>query len=331
MCPQAAAAPRVGRSRVVTVILNFRAPDDTMQAVESLRRSTNLDQRIVVCDNGPDNAEHAELRRRLGRGIDLVATGANLGYAAGNNVGIRYGSRYDPEFYWVLNPDTEVEPTTLEDLLLAADHMPDAGVLGPRILYPDRTRIWFDGGLVDESTYGNTSHLHNGATVHAQPPTAPRDVAYVTGASLLIRSSVTRAVGLLPEHYFLYFEETSFCRTVARAGWRTVVVPRATMVHHKRSSGSLPTRHYLYYMTRNRLHFGREHFGADVDRVLPVWRQAFLDPWRVRVERSAPHWVETFDAIVAHAVRDALHKVHGPTELDAYPDPNLASATEVSP
>ena len=332
MSPDSPAAPGLRRRRVVTVVLNYRTPDDTVQAVDSLRRSTDLDQQIVVCDNAAaDDPAHADLRRRLGHGIDVLATGGNLGYAGGNNVGIRHGIRYDPAFYWILNPDTVVEPTTLEVLLQASDEIPDAGVLGPRILHPDKSRIWFDGGLVDEDTFGNTAHLHAGASVRAHPPTGPRDVAYITGASLLIRSSVVRSVGLLPEQYFLYFEETSYCRAVSLAGWRNVVVPRASMIHHKRSSGALPTRYYLYYMTRNRLHFGREQFGAEADRVLPVWRQAFLDPWRARVEGAAPHWVATFDDIVARAVRDARNGVYGPVELDAYPDPDLVPATEVSP
>lgn len=320
----------MARISVATVILNFRAPDDTVNLVESLRRSKNLDQRIIVCDNGPADDDHKRLRHRLGDGVDVIATGANLGYAGGNNVGLRHAMRYDPAYFWVLNPDAEVEPATLDLLLATAAAVPDAGVLGPRILYPDRSRIWFDGGVVDATTWGNTSHLHNGAQVASTPPSAPRDVDYVTGAALLIAAPVIRAVGLLPEHYFLYFEETSYCRDVAAAGWRVLIEPRATMVHHKRSSGTLPTRYYLYYMTRNRIHFGRAHFGASPDQVLSVWRPAFLDPWRARVERIAPAWVQTFDAIVEHAIRDGRGDVYGPADLDAYSDPDLLPAPEVS-
>jgi GT2 family glycosyltransferase len=307
-------------ARVATVLVNYRTPADTIRAVSGLRRSTCLDQRVIVCDNAAADDDHRALRDALGEGVECVATGGNLGYAGGNNVGIRLALAGRAEFVWLLNPDAEVGPDTLTDLLATADAIGDAGVLGPRILYPDGERVWSDGGVIDDATFGATSHRNTGKRATHQHKGTPHDVDYVTGAALLIRRAVFEHVGLLPEQYFLYFEETAFCRDVRAAGWRTMVDARTAVVHHKRSSGTVVTPYYLYYMTRNRLHFARTYYGVDADAVLPGFRATFLDGWRGRVEAAAPAWLATFDEIVDRAVRDAEAGVFGAVDgMDRYP------------
>lgn len=307
--------------RVVTIILNYRSAEDTVSAVRALRRSTVLDQHVIIADNARPGEQPVSLAA-LDEGIELLATGGNLGYAGGNNVALRRAHELRPAFFWLLNPDAEVAPDTLELLLATADAAPEAGILGPRILFPGGARIWSDGGVVDAATFGNTSHLNSGRPRRSYESEGFHDVDYVSGAALLIRRQTLERVGLLPEQYFLYFEETAYCRAVRAAGWRTVVDPRAVVTHHKRSSFRLPTRHYLYYMTRNRLHFARDHFAADPDEALPHWQGTFLDGWRTEVGRHAPSWLPTFDALVECAVTDAREGRYGPREdLEAFPDP----------
>ena len=97
---------------------------------------------------------------------------------------------------------------------------------------------------------------------------------------------------------------------------------------HKRSSGELPTPYYLYYMTRNRLHFARRHFDGGSDAVLEEFTQSFLRPWRDRVQRLAPDWVVTFDQLVAQAVDDARSGVTGRREaVDTIEAPRPAAAS----
>ena len=317
-------APHV---RVATVVLNYRAPADTARAVAAVRTSTFLDQRILVVDNAPDGPEHRELVELLGPGVECVATGGNLGYAGGNNVGIRRALAAGAEFVWILNPDTEVDPFTLERLVAAAESVPDAAVVGARILLPGGRRIWFDGGIVDDARFGSATHLHAGADPRRTPAEGVRDVDYVTGACLLLRAAALRSVGELSEDYFLYFEETAFCRDVRAAGWRVVVDPRATLVHHKRSSGELPTPYFLYYYCRNRLRFAQRYFGASVDRVVPDLEQVFVGPWRERVGRHAPDWLPSFEQLVARAVADARDGRAGHVpEIDDWPAPLPAAA-----
>lgn len=306
-------------ARVATLVLNYDDADDTVAAVDSIRLSENLDQRIIVVDNNSDPVAQSELESRLGHGIDYVATGSNLGYAAGNNIGIRLALEKRPEFVWILNPDVRVEPTTLTGLLAAATDAPDAGIVGGRILHGGSRpqSIWFDGGIVDAARYGATSHINSGKHHASTPSQGIVDVDYVTGACMLIRSRAIAQVGPIPEDYFLYFEETDYCKRMQSAGWRTVVDQGVVLSHFKRSSGDLPTAHYLYYMTRNRIHFADTYFGSkgSSGAALADFTGVFLGPWRQRVATRAPHWLKTFDAIVTTAIADADDGKLGRAEL----------------
>jgi GT2 family glycosyltransferase len=327
-------------ARVATIVLNYRHSEDTVACLAALQRSTCLDQRFVVVDNAAPGPGHDRLREAVtavtapAADVAVLATGGNLGYAAGNNAGIAVALERRPEFVLLVNPDLRVEPTTVERLLRAAAEVPDAGAIGPRIVHGSDddaaeaagpVRIWFDGGVFDRADAGATTHLHMGRPERELPPGGPRDVDYVTGACLLLRADAVRAVGPLPEDYFLYFEETDYNQQLAAAGWRLVVDSRARAVHHKRSSGDLPTPAYTYYMRRNKQLFARR-MGIDETAAVDQFRRVWIDPWRRNVANRAPHWSATFDALIERATADAAAGVTGPVDLSAYP-----SADELVP
>ncbi|MDF9718001.1 glycosyltransferase family 2 protein [Nocardioides sp. ChNu-153] len=301
--------------RTAVVVLNYGDPDDTLECVASLERSEDLDFDLYVVDNGPDDAKHAALRDAIGERGTVLATGENLGYAGGNNVGVRKALETDAQYVWILNPDTRVGPRTLGTLIEHLQAYPDCGVVGSRILYGGKEpRIWFDGATIDRTT-GATSHVNNGKAPAAVGGRKVVDVDYVTGAAPLIRRATLDHVGLMPEHYFLYFEETDWCVRLQDAGWRTMVNRTASMVHLKRSSGSLPQPYYIYYMTRNRYGFARDALGIDPDASVAHLQETFLKAWRKKVEDGAPAWLERFDELVTMAVEDARAGRFGRNDL----------------
>lgn len=292
--------------RTAAVVLNYGDPSDTLECIATLERADDLDIDLYVVDNGPADARHDALREAVGRRGRVIATGENLGYAGGNNVGVRTAlAESDVELVWILNPDTRVGTGTLAQLKRHMVAYPDCGVVSARILYggPEQ-RIWFDGATIDRAT-GATNHVHNGTSLHRAPKGGVVDVDYVTGAAPLIRRSTLEQVGLMPEHYFLYFEETDWCVRAQDAGWRTMVDRSALMVHLKRSSGNLPTPYYLYYMTRNRYAFARDALRIDPEASLQHLHETFLAAWRKRVEQHAPAWIGRFEELVALAEADA--------------------------
>lgn len=310
-----------------TVVLNFRHTDDTLRCVGSLQRSTCRNQRLVVVDNASTAATRAALHQGL-PATTVLASEDNLGYAGGNNLGIRHALERAADFVWILNPDIVVTPESLERLLRTAWERPDAGIIGCRVLYGGAapSRIWFNGGLLDWTDAGATSHLDDGMEDSAVPATGPFATDYVTGAAMLVRREVFEEVGLLPTDYFLYFEETEFNLRAQRAGWSSLVEPRAKLVHHKRSTGRLPAPYYVYYFVRNRLRFATTVGHCDFDDALASV-EGWTAAWRTKVAERDPAWLPTYEQLLSWAVDDARRGVRGRRDdIDSVP----ASGAEVA-
>lgn len=296
--------------RVFTVLLNFRHVDDTVRCVASLRHSLARAQNVVIVDNEATDTTAEALATQLPT-IPVISVDENLGYAGGNNLGIRYALERDADFVWLLNPDTEVRPTTLSRLLECADAHPDAGILGSRILYGSSSTptIWFNGGSLDRRTAA-TAHHDDGQKDADVPEGCPRDVDYVTGAGMLVKRDVFIDTGMLPEDYFLYYEETAFNLSAQESGWRTILDPRSKMIHHKRSTGILPAPYYVYYYVRNRLLFGARHCHGGPEIIEHEVRR-WAHGWREKVAKRDPRWLPTFEWLVEQGIEDGHRGITG--------------------
>lgn len=308
------AAPRSGRPRIGVVILNYEHSEDTLRCLETLGHSTYRNVFPVVVDNGSSQDARALLERELTR-EEYIQAGENLGYAAGNNLGIRALLRRDVDAIWVLNPDTTLEPDTLEHLVSSMFRRPGVGIVGPRIFYSGSNppTLWFDGADIDWTRAGATSHRNMGRKESEVPTQWPFATDYVTGAAMLVRRQVFEDVGLIPEDYFLYYEETDFNVRAKQAGWNLCVEPRSRMWHARRSQGKTPQPYYVYYLIRNRLLFGSRFTRASHDEMVRHLRP-FIDSWRGKVEANAPHWVSTYDGLVARALDDGRAGKAGPVD-----------------
>lgn len=296
---------------VFTVVLNYRSAEDTVRCVRSVRQSTHRNQFPTLVDNASGDGSVETLRNEY-PAIRVVASCENLGYAAGNNLAIEIalGSRAD--FVWLLNPDTTVEATTLEAMLQDARLHPEAGLFGPRVLYGGSRppTISSDGGRIHPDRGGAAENINDGVPAGAVEPVGSYEVDYVTGSSLLVRTAVFEDVGLLPEDYFLYFEEVAFAQRARSAGWSARVDPRATVHHYKRSFGEVPAAYYIYYYIRGRLLFARTYPSVPIEDVEDDL-SGFVEGWRRRVVRNAPGWLGTFDEIVSWALEDGRRGVTG--------------------
>jgi GT2 family glycosyltransferase len=287
------------------VILNYGDSSDTLACLATLEQSDDLDLDIVVVDNRSATPDHGALREGVGRRAEVIASGDNLGYAGGNNIGIATLLHRGVEFVWLLNPDTRTEPATLRHLLRVMASHPTCGVVGPRLVRPGSPpRIWYDGGVIDEAL-GATRHRAQGRLETKAPPGRARETDYVTGASLLARATTLEQVGLLPERYFLYYEETDWCLQARAAGWTAMVQPRARMTHLKGSGLVIPAPYHVYYLTRNSYFFARDCLGVDPERALADFDQRLLTRWRARVSAQAPDWLPAYDELVTRAKADA--------------------------
>jgi len=224
----------------------------------------------------------------------LIRTGGNLGFAGGNNVGLRYVlARGDFDAVWLLNNDTVVEPQALKGLLDRLDEKPAAGMVGSTLLhYDEPERIQARAGGWYCRWIGLPWHLGRLQSV-SDPPQRERVerwMTYVVGASLLVSRGFLETVGLMCEDYFLYFEETDWALR-GRGRFELAYAPESR-VYHKigRSIGtsSDPRRKSPtcdYYALRNRLLFTRRFFPEALPTIyLSIFTallvRLFLGRWR---------------------------------------------------
>lgn len=204
-----------------------------------------------------------------GARLIIIRNSKNLGFAGGNNVGLRYAlKRDDFDYIWLLNNDTVVETDALESLIARMKERPDAGMCGSTLLYyDDPVRIQALGGGYYSKWIGLP--WHQGRLKKATDAIDVKRVEawmnYVVGASMLVSKPFLRDIGLMCEDYFLYFEETDWA--IRAEGRYSLAYAQGSIVYHKvgRSIGtsSNPRNKSLtcdYYNIRNRIFFTRRYY-----------------------------------------------------------------------
>ena len=226
---------------MLCVLVNWNGWQDTLECLRSLEHQTWPALHVVVVDNGSTNESASEIRAFLsGRPanatvrMELLETGANLGFAGGNNAGIRFGLASGPALIWLLNNDTVCPPDTLEKLVRCADENPRAGIVGSVLYFahnPAQVQAW-GGGTVWPSIAW---------TRHWTAPHPLCEGCYVTFASVLLRPEMLASAGTLDEAFFLYFEDVELCLRAQKAAWE-LAVAEDTAILHKEGGSSRKTR-----------------------------------------------------------------------------------------
>ena len=216
--PEASSGSKVfGVSSVRAVIVTYADPAAARRAVESLRTQEDPPAEIVVVDNAPEGSLDDGVT-----GATVLAPGANLGYTGGANLGAR-GARTS----WLLfmNPDALAEPGCVAALLSAAASVDGAGIVGAQVLLPD--------GRVNagDNPLHVTGISWSGRFGEPAEDGAPREVAVVSGAALMVSRALWERLDGLSEPFFLYQDDTDLCWRARLAGARVVFAPRARVVH----------------------------------------------------------------------------------------------------
>jgi GT2 family glycosyltransferase len=249
--------------RVTAVVLNWNGTEDTVECVRSLNalelpEGVSLD--VLVVDNGSRVGPAAALRE-AGLAAAILFTGANRGYAGGNNAGIRHAGRAGADFVWVLNNDTVVAPDALAPLLRSAAGHASAAVFGSRVVRADDpSRIWVAWGRV---TWRQSLIALEGEGAPDGPRfDGERDVEWIPGCALFFRTRALAEVGGFDERFFAYHEDVDWAARAARAGWSSRYVG-ASRVTHRVHGSSGGAAHYggfrKYLSARNSLLYAFKH------------------------------------------------------------------------
>jgi hypothetical protein len=240
--------------KVAVILLNWNGKVDTLDCLESLQRVEYAAFEVIVVDNGSQDDSVAVIRARY-PSVTVLETGANLGFSAGNNVGIIYALGHGADYILLLNNDTVVDPQLLAVLTQTSQNFPDSGFLGAKIyFFAEPRRIWYAGARwfpykADFEHIGG-NQIDNGVDWEKTEETA-----YACGCALFVRREVIESIGMLEPSFFALWEECDWCYRAQRQGFKTLFVPDAKVWHKVSASfsGGAFRPHYQYYYSRNRL------------------------------------------------------------------------------
>jgi GT2 family glycosyltransferase len=253
--------------RVAIVVLNWNNAPDTLACLESLSGVDYPNCGTLVVDNGSSDDSVARIRAVFPE-VEVLETRANLGYAGGNNFGVRCALAREADAILILNNDVTVEPGFLAPLADVLATLPGCGVTTP--LVGERgvdERVWALGAAIDGRTAA-VSRMHASEAVAGWRGRAAFEVDAAAGAAMLIKREVFERAGLIDEAYFLYYEEVDWSIAVRRAGYQILAVP-GSVVWHKTSSTLGQTSPVIdYYMLRNHLLFIGRHWRGGHRAVL---------------------------------------------------------------
>ncbi len=234
----------------------------------------SLDRLISPAVNKPIRVVHTDLNGQgevLGNGepLILLQTGANRGFAGGVNAGLRLALHSDLDYVWILNNDTLVESTTLEELVRRMQEKPQAGICGSTLLYlEDPEVIQALGGSVFNPWLARGRHLTGGtrlSNVDIDANEVESRLSYIVGASMLVRRRLLEEIGLMSEQYFLFFEELDWALR-ARSRFSLAYAAGAVVYHREGAatgSNSLKARSSQladFYSSCNRILIVRRYF-----------------------------------------------------------------------
>lgn len=275
--------------RLIAVVLNWNGGEDTPRALESLRGVET-----ICVDNGSTDGSDVEVERRF-PDVELIRTGENLGFAGGNNVGIRRALERGADWVLLMNNDAVMEPGLPEALARAAAARPDAGLLACKILFEDGGAVMYAGAAFHPRLgYSGRRVGFGGPDVFHEPV----DVVRADGAGMAVSRQAVSLTGLLAEDLFAYVEDVDWSLRIRRAGLAIAFVPDA-VVRHKgsASTGGAASTTNLYYDTRNTIAVVERH--APLPRGLRGLRRAVVVMSHLAQAATHPSRKDAARAVIA--------------------------------
>lgn len=270
-------------ARVQVIIVSYRTAEYVKRSLGALCSErvrfavTGIDIDCFVIDNSGEDVDaiRAEVvARDWTDWVEVVAADRNGGFAYGNNRGFAYGLARDepPDFFYLLNPDAEIRPGAIVELVDFMQAHPTAGAAASGI-EDEAGELWAYAfrfpSIVDEFArgvrLGIVARVLSPFVVSQRMGNEPAEVDWFPGAAMMCRADVVRQLGGMDEAFFLYFEETDFCRKLARNGWSSWYVPKSRVVHATGQStgvtaaGNETKRLPEYWFESRRRYFVKNH------------------------------------------------------------------------
>jgi hypothetical protein len=241
-------------------VVNTNGREHLLRCLESIERTTppELEHEILVLDNGSEDGS-VDAVGALDRDIRLIALERREGKAANDS---RLLQEARGEFCLLLNEDSELQPGGVAALLGALQSDRRAGAAGAQLLTPSGREVacaWRLPGV--KTALAGAVFLHRRVTVQSGG-SGMRPVGWVQSSAMMVRREAAREIGWLDAQFFVYSDETDFCKRLGDAGWRILYVPSARAIHHDQmAQDAAGTERRIVEYHRNRDRYLRKHLG----------------------------------------------------------------------
>lgn len=238
------------------IAINYNTANDTLEFLDSVYKTSLQSKEVIIVDNASRENPEQLIKERFPL-VKFIRSETNLGFAGGNNLGIKASSG---EYLFFLNNDTILPPDFFEPIISFMEANRDVGMASPKILYSDDKTIQYVGSIGISPYTGRGKRL-----ALEEEDRGQYDQCYETdlahGAAVVVPRAVIKKVGPMPEEYFLYYEEHDWCEQIKRAGYKVFYIGTSRILHKGSVSiGGSDSPLKVYYLTRNRLLFMRRNF-----------------------------------------------------------------------
>jgi len=240
---------------VSVIVLSLNGAEYIGQCLSTLTANDYTNFEVIVVNNGSTDATPDIVARDFPH-VRLINLPRNLGFAGGINVGLR-ASRGD--ILIPLNDDTICTPDLIRNIIQPILEEPNIGIVGCKIMYPDRNTIQHAGGCILPN--GSTRHLGYKEEDRGQHD-IQRDVDYITGCIMAIPRHIFEKFGLFDDRYYpIYYEEVEFAVRIRKAGYRVVYTPKAVLYHLESMTEVAGSSRFLYRFNKSRWRFVLKNFS----------------------------------------------------------------------
>jgi len=242
--------------KIAIIIVNWKQYELTINCLLSLQKVEYKNLEVILVDNESNFEKINKIKSDFNK-VEVIESKENLGFAAANNIGIKYAIKNKFEYVMLLNNDTEVNKEFLTPLLNSFQNDNSLGAVQPLIMnYNNRAKVWNAGGYLN---------IFFGFTYTNKPNNKNRKIDWITGCCILLKTKVIKKAGLMDEDFFAYYEDVDWSLRIKKLGYKLDVVESSVIFHHGTKSsnnsnfeGNLSS--FIHYLNiRNHIYLVKKH------------------------------------------------------------------------
>ncbi len=264
---------KTNHPKIFIILVNYNGEKDTLECLDSLKKITYKNYKILLVDNASKNQKEFVLKiQEYFPEIKVFAQKENTGFAGGNNIGIDYAIKNQADYILLLNNDTKVAPDFLDKLIEASQKNPKGGLFAPKIYFYDKPDVIWHASC-KFSWAGGGKPMQYMKKDKNKSETKIKKTEYVSGCAMLIKKDVVQKIGKLNEEFFMYYEDTDYSLRAKKAGFELFYVP-SSHIWHKVSQSTkkaMTNPKIHYYHVRNALLLSKRNAPKPILFGIYIW------------------------------------------------------------